>query len=94
MALILHGLGPSRSFRCLWALCETGLDFTYSAITFDENSESSAHSKSYLNKNSQGKVPTLEHDDFVLTESLAIVNYLASLSEQACLLYTSPSPRD
>ena len=82
MSLKLYGLGPSRSFRCLWALCEAGLDFSYEAVVFDKDAENSAHSKEYLSKNIQGKVPTLEHDDFILTESLAIVNYIANLSNK------------
>lgn len=80
MSIKLYGLGPSRSFRCLWALCETNLDFDYIAVAFDQNAENSTKSADYLSKNSQGKVPTLEHNDFVLTESLAIVNYINSLT--------------
>jgi len=82
MSLKLYGLGPSRSFRCLWALCEADLNFDYEAVVFDKNAENSVFSKDYLSKNIQGKVPTLDHDGFVLTESLAIVNYINSLSKK------------
>ncbi len=82
MSLKLYGLGPSRSFRCLWALCETKLEFDYIAVAFDKEAQNSTKSADYLSKNPQGKVPTLEHDGFVLTESLAIVNYIESLAAQ------------
>ena len=82
MSLKLYGLGPSRSFRCLWALCESQLDFDYIAVVFDAEGENSTQSADYLSKNTQGKVPTLEHDGFILTESLAIVNYINSIAEQ------------
>jgi glutathione S-transferase len=92
MSLKLYGLGPSRSFRCLWALCEAKLEFDYIAVAFDSKAENSAQSPSYLSKNSQGKVPTLEHDDFVLTESIAIVNYIGTLAAQE-LIPTDPRKR-
>ena len=82
MSLKLYGLGPSRSFRCLWALCETNLEFDYIEVVFGNDGENSTQSANYLSKNTQGKVPTLEHDSFILTESLAIVNYINSLASQ------------
>jgi len=33
-------------------------------------------SPEYLKINPQGKVPSLIHDDFILTESAAILNYI------------------
>ncbi|MBX2847487.1 MAG: glutathione S-transferase family protein [Acidiferrobacterales bacterium] len=92
MSLKLYGLGPSRSFRCLWALCETSLAFDYIPVSFDADGENSAKSKDYLSKNIQGKVPTLQHADFVVTESLAIVNYIDSLTDQE-FIPTTPKPR-
>jgi len=82
MSLKLYGLGPSRSFRCLWALCETNLEFDYIEVVFGKDGENSTQSANYLSKNTQGKVPTLEHDSFILTESLAIVNYINSLASE------------
>ena len=82
MSLKLYGLGPSRSFRCLWALCETNLEFDYIEVVFGNDGENSTQSANYLSKNTQGKVPTLEHDSFILTESLAIVNYINSLASE------------
>ena len=82
MSLKLYGLGPSRSFRCLWALCETNLEFDYIEVVFGKDGENSTQSANYLSKNTQGKVPTLEDDSFILTESLAIVNYINSLASE------------
>lgn len=82
MSLKLYGLGPSRSFRCLWALCETNVEFDYIAVAFDPNADNSTKSADYLRKNTQGKVPTLEQDDFILTESLAIINYIDSIASE------------
>ncbi len=92
MSLKLYGFGQSRSFRCLWALCEAGLDFNYDDMVFDKNAENSALSENYLSKNTQGKVPTLEHDDFILTESLAIINYINNISETT-FIPTQPKER-
>jgi len=82
MSFKLYGLGPSRSFRCLWALCETDLEFEYIAVNFDGDAKNSTKSPDYLSKNTQGKVPTIEHDDFVLTESLAIINYINNIATE------------
>ncbi len=40
-------------------------------------------SPEYLKINPQGKVPSLIHDDFILTESAAILNYIDTLSEHS-----------
>ena len=42
-----------------------------------------AKSPQYLEINPQGKVPSLIHDGFVLTESAAILNYINGLSSQS-----------
>jgi glutathione S-transferase len=81
MSLTLYGTGPSRSFRCLWALEESGLSFEYINLDLASDGKFGAKSDDYLKKlNIQGKVPTLRHDDFVLTESGAILNYLDQLA--------------
>lgn len=92
MSLKLYGLGPSRSFRCLWALCEADVEFEYVPVVFDVSGPTSAKSSSYLAKNSQGKVPTLEHGNFIVTESAAIVNYINTLTDQT-FIPASPKNR-
>jgi len=80
MSIKLYGLGPSRSFRCLWALAEAGLEHEFIALDLNGTGENGAKSSEYLAINPQGKVPTLEHDEFVLTESAAILNYIDAVA--------------
>ncbi len=82
MSLTLYGLGPSRSFRCLWALEEAQLDYNFISLDLAGTGPDGAKSPEYLTLNPQGKVPTLVHDDFVLTESAAIVNYINALTDK------------
>jgi glutathione S-transferase len=74
----LYGAGQSRSFRALWALEESGLDFEYVAVTFGSSEINGNKSKDYRLLNFEGKVPTLEDGDLVLIESGAILNYIAA----------------
>lgn len=80
MSITLYGLGPSRSFRCLWALSEAELEHEFVSLELSGIGIDGAKSPDYLKINPQGKVPSLKHDDFVLTESAAIVNYIDALS--------------
>lgn len=76
MTIQLYGLGPSRSFRCLWALEEAGLEYDFHNINIGRDDENGGQHANYLKINPQGKIPTLIDGDFVLTESAAIVNYI------------------
>ena len=78
MSLTLYGLGRSRSFRVLWALEEVGAEYEYLDLDMGSTADDGNLSSTYLKLNPQGKVPTLIDDEFVLTESNAIVNYVAS----------------
>ncbi|MFT6406996.1 MAG: glutathione S-transferase [Arenicella sp.] len=80
MAITLYGVGPSRSFRCLWALAEAGLEHDFVALELSGTGSDGAKSGEYLKLNPQGKVPSLKHNDFVLTESAAILNYIDAIS--------------
>lgn len=80
MSITLYGLGPSRSFRCLWALAEAELDHEFVALELSGTGSDGAKSPEYLKLNPQGKVPSLKHDDFILTESAAILNYIDAIS--------------
>lgn len=75
----LYGMQQSRSFRALWALEESGLDYQYVAVGLfgDANEPDQAQNPNYLQFNKQGKVPTLIDDGLVLTESGAILNHIA-----------------
>jgi len=83
MKMTLYGLGPSRSFRCLWALEEAGIDYDFVSLDLTSEEENGAKSAAYLKLNPQGKVPTLIHDDFVLTESAAIINYIDACGQES-----------
>lgn len=73
----IYGIGPSRSFRVLWAAEEAGVDYEYLELKFGSSEEGGARSAPYMGLNSQGKVPTLVDGDLTITESGAILNYLA-----------------
>ena len=107
MTIKLYGYGRSRSFRCLWALYEAEIEHEFVVVDFGSSDTNGTQSPEYLQINPQGKIPSLRHNDFNLTESAAIINYIDTLSERPfipteaqarasydCLLYTSPSPRD
>lgn len=84
----LYGMGQSRSFRCLWALEEAGLAYDYVPIKLRTEAEDplSAKNPEYLKLNVQGKVPTLVNGDLILTESVAILYYLARCAPESGLL--------
>lgn len=82
----IYGAGNSRSIRALWALEEAQLDYHYVAVEFGSNKANGSLSEQYRCLNSQGKVPTLVDDDFILTESGAILNYIASKSNISQLM--------
>jgi glutathione S-transferase len=70
----LYEFGPTRSIRVRWTLQE--LDLPFEAITV--NMMAGEHqSPEFLKINPAGKLPALVDGDFVLTESIAIVLYLA-----------------
>ena len=81
MAITLYGVGPSRSFRCLWALHEAGIEHEYIQMDIGGTGPGGAKGAEYMDLNPQGKVPTLQHDDFVLTESAAILYYINNLAD-------------
>lgn len=84
----LYGMAQSRSFRCLWALEEAGLDYDYVPIKLRTEAQdpASARHPDYLKLNVQGKVPTLVNGDLVLTESVAILYYIARCAPESGLL--------
>ncbi len=90
----LYGMGQSRSFRALWALEESGLPYEYISTTLrtDATDADSAKHPSYLALNVQGKVPTLVDGELVLTESIAILNYIARCAPDSGLLPKMSTP--
>jgi glutathione S-transferase len=74
MKMKLYEFGPTRSIRARWTLQEVEADFEPIRV----NLVSGEHRRpEFLKINPAGKIPVLVDDDLVLTESVAIVLYLA-----------------
>ena len=70
----LYEFAPTRSIRARWTLQELGVDFESVTV----NLVAGEHRRpEFLKLNPAGRVPVLVDDDLVLTESVAIVLYLA-----------------
>lgn len=84
----LYGFQQSRSFRALWALEESGLKYEYIRVELRTGAEvpDSAQNPKYLAVNVQGKVPALIDGDLKLTESVAILYYIARSAPESGLL--------
>lgn len=84
----LYGIGQSRSLRALWALEEAGIPYEYQEVTLKAGAEdaNSVKNPNYLSLNTQGKVPTLVDNTLVITESMAILNYIARSAPESGLL--------
>ena len=84
----LYGMQQSRSFRCLWPLEEAGIEYEYVPVKLRTEAEDpdSAQNPRYLAVNTQGKVPTLVNGNLVLSESVAILYYIARLAPESGLL--------
>jgi glutathione S-transferase len=73
-ALTLYEFGPTRSLRVRWTLQELEVPFESVAVDL----RAGEHRKpAFLQLNPAGRLPVLVDGDFVLTESVAIVVYLA-----------------
>ena len=70
----LYEFAPTRSIRARWTLQELGVDFE--AVNVDMHA-GEHRSAAFLKINPVGKLPVLVDGDMVLTESIAIVLYLA-----------------
>lgn len=88
--LKLYGFGPTRSIRALWTLRELGVDFEFVTVNLPRGEH---HRPEFLARNPAGKLPVLVDGDFVLTESVAIVLYLAEKYPEKKLLPVELAPR-
>lgn len=79
----LYEFGPTRSIRVRWTLQE--LNVPFEAITVDMFTGEN-RSPAFLKINPAGKLPVLIDGDLVLTESVAIVLYLAEKFPEKGLL--------
>lgn len=74
------GTGTARTFRVYWALHELGLDYESHPV---RTRTSDMDDEAFLTVSPGRKIPVLRHGDFLLRESLAIVDYLFRLCGQA-----------
>ncbi|MCA9720643.1 MAG: glutathione S-transferase family protein [Myxococcales bacterium] len=88
--LKLFGTPNSRSTRVAWALEEVGAEYEITPIQLGRGG---GRAPEYLAINPGGKVPALIDGDAVLTESAAIVLYLAERFPNAGLVPGDPLER-
>ncbi len=86
----LYEFGPTRSIRARWTLQELGVGFE--AIPVDLRA-GEHHTSAFLALNPAAKVPVLVDGDRVVTESVAIVLYLAEKYPDRKLLPTDLGER-
>jgi glutathione S-transferase len=86
----LYEFAPTRSIRVRWTLQEIGVPFESIRIDLRVNEQRSAE---FLKINPAAKLPALVDGDLVLTESVAIVLYLAEKYPEKQLLPVSPDER-
>jgi glutathione S-transferase len=70
----LYHCTDARSFRPLWALVELGLDYELTVMPFPPR----YRAKEYMAVNPLGTIPALVDGETLMTESAAIVQYLAT----------------
>ena len=82
--LILYSYNfRSRGERVMWALNETGLAYRLVRLNPLKGEN---RSPAFLSLNPGARIPVLVHGDFVLTESLAILDYVAGLAPELGLV--------
>ena len=86
----LYGCHNTRSLRAIWALEEAGAEYDY---TFVNLFKGEGRRPEYLALNPAGKLPTLVDGDFTLTESGAIVAYVADKFPASGLVPAEPRLR-
>jgi glutathione S-transferase len=88
--MLLYEFAPTRSIRVRWMLQELEVDFESVTV----NLQAGEHRRpEFLKVNPAGKIPVLVDDDLVLTESVAIVLYLAEKYPHKGLLPTDLKQR-
>jgi glutathione S-transferase len=79
----LYEFAPTRSIRARWTLQELGVDFEAETVNLMKDEH---RRPEFLAINPAGKLPVLVDGDLVLTESVAIVLYLAEKYPERGLL--------
>jgi glutathione S-transferase len=70
----IYGYPKTRSTRITWLLEELGMVYEFKLVDLNKGGNKSPE---FLMINPAGKIPALVDDDLVMTESAAIVTYLA-----------------
>lgn len=86
--LTLYTVTPSRGTNVRWMLEECGV--TYNIVNLDW--DGTLKTPDYLAVNPMGKVPALRHGDSVITETAAILTYLAELFPERRLIPPAATP--
>ena len=86
----LYGSKNSRSLRCAWALEEAGASYDYQRVNMLKGE---GFSPAFKAINPSGKIPVLADGDMTLTESAAIVMYVADKFPDAPLMPASAEER-
>ncbi|WP_437521930.1 glutathione S-transferase family protein [Sorangium sp. So ce726] len=86
----LYEFAPTRSIRVRWTLQELGVDFEAIQVSLRAGEN---RRPEFLKLNPAGKLPVLVDGDLVLTESVAIVLYLAEKYPDKGLLPADPRER-
>ena len=89
--LILHHGPQSRSSRIIWLLEELGAEYTIRITNIPRQDGTGAPDAG--NPHPDKKVPALIHDGVLITESIAIVQYLADLFPKAGLAPAIGDPK-
>src|SRR5258706_8011637 len=82
--LILWGSGTSRTIRPHWMLLELGLDYESRPI---QSRTGETLTDEFMRLNPRHKIPVLQHRSLVITESAAIIQYLAETFPAPDLIY-------
>jgi len=87
--LTLWGIGTSRTLRPHWMLLELGLKYEFHAIG---SRTGETRTDEFMQLNPRHKIPVLQHGSFILTESVAIIQYLSETFGNPELMGTSGDP--
>lgn len=81
--ITLFGYKNTRSLRVVWMMEELGQDYKYNLVDFTKGDSQSGD---FLKINAAGKIPVMTDNDLLLTESAAIISYLAEKYPKPALI--------
>jgi glutathione S-transferase len=79
-----------RSFKVLWGANQIGVPFELKLVDFSKGGQNAPE---FLALNPNGRAPVIDDGGYVLWESNAILEYLASLKAESGLLSADPRAR-